>query len=102
MSWWAHLFGLDNASGPAYLAWSGVVSDAPEILAALAALGALTLIAVHLNCHEPSCRRIGRYPVAGGQWRVCRRHHPDGPPAPGQIARDHHAHLGAHRDRTNS
>lgn len=93
MNWWAHLFGLDNASGPAYLAWSGVISDLPEILTTLAALAALALVAIHLNCHQPGCRHIGRYHVAGGAWRVCGKHHPGGPPTAERIARDHHAHL---------
>jgi hypothetical protein len=29
----------------------------------------------HLNCHADGCLRIGRYPVAGGAYKVCRRHH---------------------------
>lgn len=30
-----------------------------------------------LNCHVAGCLRPGRYPVAGGQYKVCRRHHGD-------------------------
>jgi hypothetical protein len=39
---------------------------------------ALTLWYWHNTCHEkPSCLRYGKYEVAGGLGRKCRRHHPD-------------------------
>jgi hypothetical protein len=31
----------------------------------------------HINCHTDGCARIGRFPVAGGMFKVCRRHHRD-------------------------
>jgi hypothetical protein len=31
----------------------------------------------HVNCHEQGCPRVGRYPIAGGEFRYCGRHHPD-------------------------
>ena len=30
-----------------------------------------------VNCHEPSCWRVGTHPAAGGQFMLCYRHHPD-------------------------
>jgi hypothetical protein len=32
----------------------------------------------HHTCHDsPWCLRHGRYPAAGGLFRLCRHHHPD-------------------------
>jgi hypothetical protein len=99
---WAigHVLGLDNLSGGFYGWWSGAGSDITELLSVSAGIG---LIWHHVNCHEPGCYRVGRYHAAGGQWKVCGRHLPGGPPKAGQIALDHHHHLiriGAHRDDT--
>jgi hypothetical protein len=86
-----HLLGLDSASGTAYLAWSGVISD----------LGEITLIAGiiaflrHINCHEPGCWWMGKYPAAGGSFRFCHRHHPDfagKPPTREHMHRRHREH----------
>lgn len=98
MTWWAVLgaLGATNASGVAYLLLSGFVSDLGEFVQAIIVAVIGLAVALHLNCHEPGCRRIGRYHVAGGRWRVCGRHHPDGPPVPGQIEQDHR--NGALRD----
>lgn len=62
---WRHLTGLDGASGPGYLFWSGPGGD----LAELAIIGALWH---HLNCREPGCWRVARHHLAG----CCRRHAP--------------------------
>lgn len=67
MTWLGHVFGLDNASGPWYLAWSGFVGD-------LSLLGAAVTLYRKHNCHQPRCWRIGRFP--DGEWHVCGRHHP--------------------------
>jgi hypothetical protein len=56
-------------------------------------LSVLGLFWHRLNCHEPGCWRIGRYHVAGGEYVTCAAHHPDGPPAAGDIAAAHFAHL---------
>jgi hypothetical protein len=49
----------------------------------------------HLNCHVYKCMRVARFPVAGGQYKVCRKHHPD------EVVRNglklHHIHE-AHRE----
>jgi hypothetical protein len=32
----------------------------------------------HHTCHDSArCLRLGRYPAAGGVFRLCARHHPD-------------------------
>ena len=68
-----HLLGLDSASGPAYLFWSGVAGSFLVNLATFA-----LVFYVHHTCHDsPRCLRWGKYPAAGGVFRLCRRHHPD-------------------------
>lgn len=68
-----HFFGIDTESSDNYNLISGI---GPMTLNAL---GMTTLVSglwrAH-NCHAASCLRIGRYPIAGGQFRVCRKHHP--------------------------
>lgn len=66
----AHILGIDDPSGAWYLWWSGVFADA-SLLAAPA-----VLLRRH-NCHVKGCMRLGRHPVAGTAFVVCRRHHPD-------------------------
>ena len=64
-----HLLGLDNASGPWYLFWSGFGSDLSE----LTGLGIFVYMFWRKhNCHEPGCWRIGRF--TAGQTVVCHRH----------------------------
>jgi hypothetical protein len=55
----------------------------------------------HLNCHDPAdWWRVGRYPVAGGQYRVCRIHHPDPEIREHGLTRQHilQAHLRHQRE----
>lgn len=85
-----HWLGLDSASGPAYLAWSGVGSDLSE----LAIVGGLVAVYRRHNCHQRWCWRVGRFPVANGQFVTCRRHHPD--PVIRDGVRAHHI-LAAHK-----
>jgi len=73
MSFLAHVLGIDNLSGPWYGFWSGIFGDA-----SILAMPAL-LLRRH-NCHVKGCPRIGRHPVDGTTWTVCRRHHPDDHP----------------------
>lgn len=84
--WLLHFFGLDSASGTAYLAWSGILSDLSE----LALLGAFWSIIRKHNCHEPHCLRIGTLPVTGTPWHACRKHHPS-PPERGHMTVAWHA-----------
>lgn len=68
-----HVLGVDNVSGRWYGFWSGFGGDI-SILAA-----PLVLLRRH-NCHTRGCWRIGRHPVEGTAFLVCRRHHPDDHP----------------------
>lgn len=60
-----HWLGLDNASGPVYLAWSGVIGDIPLF-------AALVLFFRHHNCHRPHCPRLG-HPNNQGEV-YCKKH----------------------------
>jgi hypothetical protein len=84
--WLLHVLGLDDSAGRPYLFWSGFGSD-------LAYLGMLGALARHVNCHEPWCWRLGRFPVEGTPWLACRRHHP-APPRRGSIREQYHLFLG--------
>ena len=84
----AHVLGLDNASGPWYLWWSGIGADLSEI----AVLGGLVGIYRRHNCEIHRCWRLGRHATAAGH-RLCRAHHPDGPLTVEQ-ARVAHAEAG--------
>jgi hypothetical protein len=81
MHWLEHFLGMDMSGDP-YGFWSGFGSDLSE----LAIFGALLAMVRKHNCHVHGCWRIGRFPVDGTTWTVCRRHHPDDPP------RAHHLH----------
>ena len=70
-----HFLGFDM-TGNWYGFWSGFGSDLSEF-AIFAAL--IAMIRKHV-CHVKGCWRIGRLPIEGTPWIVCRKHHPD--PAP--------------------
>lgn len=70
LHWWAWFLGLTNASGPTYLAWSGVIGDLPMF-------GGALILYRRYNCHEPGCHRIGLHHIHGTPLVVCRKHHPD-------------------------
>lgn len=69
MHWLSHVLGLDNLSGPWYGFWSGIGGDL-SIMAT-----PVVLLRKH-NCHTPRCWRIGRHPIEGTPYVVCRKHHP--------------------------
>jgi hypothetical protein len=79
--WLAHFLGLDNPSGGFYLFWSGAGADISE----LAIIGALLGAWRRHNCHVTGCWRLGRHPVDGTPWVVCKIHHPDDPPTAATI-----------------
>lgn len=93
MHWLTHVLGLDSASGGWYLGWSGFGSD----LAELAIVGGLIGLLRKHNCHVRRCWRIGRHPIAGTGWIVCRRHNPALPPTHADVVRAHSARPPAAR-----
>lgn len=86
----AHFFGLDSASGTAYLAWSGALSDLGE----LAIVGALAGLLRKHNCAVHHCWRLGRHVTAAGA-HVCRHHMPGGAPTHQDVIDAHNAAQGA-------
>ncbi len=96
MHWLLHFFGLDSASGPAYLAWSGALSDLGEITL----LAGLIAFLRHRNCEVHHCWRLGRHTTAAGH-RVCRKHHPDDHLTTERVLADHRAaHHREHLSRS--
>jgi hypothetical protein len=82
LAWWfLHLTGADNGSGPWYLFWSGAGANLGELTIVI---GLASLYLRH-NCHVKGCWRIGRHPVEGTGYVVCRRHHPEDAPNAVQV-----------------
>jgi len=73
----AHILGL-SGSGGWYGFWSGIGGDG-------ALLAAPAILARRHNCHVRGCPRLGRHPVAGTDFTVCRRHHPDDHPTAADV-----------------
>jgi hypothetical protein len=67
-----HFFGIDTQTSDNYCFWSGV---GPCLVTLTLGSGVLVTIWRHLNCHADRCPKLGRFPVAGGRFKVCRRHH---------------------------
>jgi hypothetical protein len=65
-----------------YQLWSGFI----PALAIVTIFGGLASHLRSMNCHVDGCWRIGRYPLAGGQFKVCRKHSPH----PAKLT---HAHI---------
>ncbi|MDQ2873980.1 MAG: hypothetical protein M3Y33_03850 [Actinomycetota bacterium] len=87
----AHALGIDTQQSQEYDFVSGV---GPMIITAVLGAGALASLWHVLNCHQQGCARIARFHVAGGQYKVCRRHHPELSVRRGPLA--HHI-LAAHK-----
>ena len=64
-----HWIGVDNASGPWYLFWSGIFGD-------VAIFAAFVVGLRHMNCIVTGCKKLRTFPVAGTPWRCCKKHHP--------------------------
>lgn len=84
-----HFLGLDNASGQAYLFWSGIGSDLEE----LALVGALLGVYRKHQCEARRCWRIGRHTTAANHV-VCHRHAPGGAPSHAEILAAHAERVG--------
>jgi hypothetical protein len=62
-------------------------------LADITLLGGAYAILRRHNCHAKGCWRIGRHPVAGTTYTVCRKHHPHESPTAEQILAEHRASV---------
>jgi hypothetical protein len=62
----------------AYNYHSGFGSVYPWVLLTMGGIFGFLIAHLRLwNCHETGCPRLGIYPVAGGAFRYCGKHHPD-------------------------
>lgn len=106
--WWFEVHtGTTNEPGPYYGFWSGFGSDLGEYVLVSGAFSGLWLHYQHLNCHDREgwlpwgCWRIGKYQAAGGQYKLCHKHHPD-------LMGEHpsralmHLHHQQHKDKARS
>jgi hypothetical protein len=93
-TWAQHQFGFasGDGNGAHYLFWSGAGSDLAYLGAGGGAITSAVVLYRHHNCHEPRCARIGRVRVDDHGTLSCFRHHPDGTPRRGHVARAHRAH----------
>jgi hypothetical protein len=67
-----HAIGLDTQASAEYAFFSGFGAWLSSTIGLSAII--VTLWS-HLDCHVDPCARIGRFRVAGGAYRVCRKHH---------------------------
>lgn len=70
----AHDIGIDTQASQEYAFFSGFGT---WLLAVIGYSGVIATVTRSLNCHAPGCPRLGRFPVAGGMYKVCHRHHPE-------------------------
>jgi hypothetical protein len=61
-------------------------------LADITLLGGAYAILRHHNCHVKGCWRVGRHPVDGTAYVVCRKHHPEKSPTAEQVRTAHTEH----------
>lgn len=77
LHWLSHVTGCDYGLPYGHFAWynlySGFAASYPWLI-----LGGIPAWWYHNTCHDSLlCLRWGRYPAAGGTFRLCRFHHPD-------------------------
>lgn len=68
----SHFLGFDGQEW--YSFWSGVGADLGQVVL----LGGAVAFYRKHECHVRGCHRLGRQRIAGKQWVVCHKHHPDG------------------------
>jgi hypothetical protein len=68
MNWLGHILGLDSATGPFYLFWSGAGGVSIAVITGL-------LVLWHwFNCDERGCWRRGKYQLPDSELVVCLHH----------------------------
>lgn len=86
--WWPEIrneffviLGNRDETGGWYGWWSGNAGG----LQLFEWIGLGIILLRHKNCHVKGCPLLGRYPMAGGEFMVCKRHSPH----PGKITHEH-------------
>jgi hypothetical protein len=92
MHWLQHFFGYQagGGNGAYYLFFSGIGSIILPPVLTLA--GIVAVFGWRHQCHERRCLRVARF--TAGEYRVCRKHHPEGAPDSKTIAERYHLYLG--------
>lgn len=67
-----HGIGIDTQTSLEYAFFSGFGA---WLSSTLGLSGIIAALIHHVNCHADGCWRIGKFPVAGGQYKVCGKHH---------------------------
>jgi hypothetical protein len=96
--WGAYETGSQNTAGtpPNYNYWSGFGSVFPWELGLFVSVWAWMITHYRLNnCHIEKCPWIGKYPVAGGHYKVCRKHHPEAHVRHKKVSFEHVQHVHA-------
>jgi hypothetical protein len=98
--WLLTVTGSNDTTGVWYGFWSGFGSDLGEF----AIVGGLIGVYRSRICHARWCWRVGRTPVEGTEYVVCRKHDPrdpddDDPPTAEEIAAEYHRNR-LHRHKT--
>lgn len=71
-----------------YQFWSGIAG----CFVSLGMFSGLLVGWRHVNCHAPWCFRLGKHPTADGQFKLCRKHHPDLPDKQPDLREIHRIH----------
>ena len=90
--WTAYETGSLNTSGtpPNYNYWSGFGSVFPWELGIFVSVWIWMLSHYRINnCHVTRCPRLGRFPAAGGNFKVCQKHHPESHVRNGKVTFEH-------------
>jgi hypothetical protein len=92
--WFIGIWPLPAGTSPFYQFWSGFY---------IVALSAVTSSWVRKqNCHVEWCWRLGRFPVADGQFYVCRHHSPDAHVRHKKVTFEHIQRVHAEYERNKS
>lgn len=85
--------GTIQEAGPYYGFFSGFGSDLGEYVI-VSSVGTAVIVALRKNnCHHDGCPWLGRYHIADGHYRVCRKHHPDAAVRAKHVDMEHIIHI---------
>lgn len=80
---WVYIHTGMGGTGVYYGFWSGFGSDLGEYVIVSSVFSGIWMHYQHINCHNREgwlpwgCWRLGKYSAAGGQYKLCHKHHPD-------------------------
>lgn len=78
LHWLSHVTGCDYGLPYGHFAWYNLWSGFAGGVRVFEWVIIGAVLYYHQTCHHsPWCLRWGKYPAAGGLFRLCRHHHPD-------------------------